>query len=485
MIRVWNLKHRSLSLSFDPGVSFKLTVQKQGGVEETIAEGKETQYAVSSLESNTEYRLRVYSRGPVSQNYELLSEKIVKTPWANFDDLRPDELRHISMFAGGFETDHDELNKVACLPLPNQYRTLPDDNGLCGPTAPTLDKTTGCCIGGADGHELSFLQALEKVFPEVKDRRVVSGSVEYAVNWIRKNNKQSGNANYNADFTSVKLHKENPWNEAFVKLLFAGGIRRNENFEVSVGGSVLTDRGRFHVLSSDLQMRKWMSDTSINGQVDVWSDATIQNVFPYAIRAISHDYLSLYEEYIDITNLSTVLASPDCGFEGRCRIGFLTLCAINRQIYASSGAFLEDIMTAMVVNKDMYDIELRIRYWHDLNPLPATVAPLELIKEPDIEIFRNKEKQITIARKVLHDLSATVNTLGVKRPSESIMRYTDPRSPGFDFQLSVVGRNIVNEHRDIIVTKKRCPMSGTRFWTGTTIVENGQTRKLFNTRDLP
>lgn len=481
MIRVTDLRHRSLALSFDSvegAVSFKLTVQKLGGVEETVAEGTDTQYAVDRLEPNTQHRLRVYARGAGSEKYELRFVTTVTTPWANFDDLGPDELRRISMFAGGFDTDHAALNEVACLPFPNQYRTLPDADGICGPTAPTLDPSTGCCIGGADGDELSFLQALEKAYDEVIDRRVVGGSVGYAVNWIRVNNKQSVGNN-------VHIGQQNPWKETFAKLLFAGGVRRADNdFMVHIKGVVVVMHGSFWVRASDVEMRGWMSDTGVNGRLSVEVDAAMQQVVPYASRARETDYFSMNDQYLDITNLSTVLSSPDCGFEGQCLIGFLTLCAINRQRYASSGAFLEDIMTTMVRNKDIYKCQVRMRYWHGSNPLPATVAPLELISESELGIFDNTDRCITIARKVLHDLRATVNTLGVE-PRTTIVRYTDPTSPSFDFQLSVKSKVIVNDDRYLYVTKSRCPISGTRFWTGTTRVEGGRARRLYNTRDLP
>lgn len=143
------------------------------------------------LQLNTQHRLRVYARGAGSETYGLRFGTIVTTPWANVDDLGLDELRHVLMFAGGFDTDQAPLNEVACLSFPNQYRTLLDADGSCSPTAPTLDPSTGCCIGGAAGDQLSFLQALETAYDEVTDRHVVGGSVEYAVNWIRVNNKKS------------------------------------------------------------------------------------------------------------------------------------------------------------------------------------------------------------------------------------------------------------------------------------------------------
>ncbi|CAN0190138.1 unnamed protein product [Ectocarpus sp. 12 AP-2014] len=252
MIRVRNLRHRSLALSFDAvvgAVSFKLTVQKLGGVEKTVAEGTETHYAVGRLEPNTQHHLRVYARGAGSEKYELKFETIVTPPWANFDDLGPEELRHVSMFAGGFDTDYAALHEVACLPFPDQYRTRPGADGSCGPTAPTLDLSTGCCIGGADGDELSFVQALETAYDEVTDRHEVGGSVDYAVNWIRANNKQSVS-------NLVQIGQQTPWRETFLKLLFAGGVRApTSGFMVYCDDNCVVMRGIFWVQADDVEMR--------------------------------------------------------------------------------------------------------------------------------------------------------------------------------------------------------------------------------------
>ncbi|AAK14451.1 unnamed protein product [Ectocarpus sp. 4 AP-2014] len=490
MIRVRNLRHRSLVLSFDAvvgAVSFKLTVQKLGGVEKIVAEGTETQYAVDRLEPNTQHRLRVYARGAGSEKYELRFETLVTTPWANFDDLGPDELRHVSMFAGGFDTDHAALNEVACLPFPNQYRTLPDADGSCGPTAPTLDPSTGCCIGGADGHELSFLQALETAYDEVTDRHVVGGSVEYAVKWIRVNNKQSvGNF--------VQIGQQEPWKETFIKLLFAGGVRAPPNgFKVYYNGTCLVMLGKFWVQADDVEMRGWMSDTGVNGQLRVVVSAGMQQAVPYATRARDSHYCSSRVagqelEYFDVTKLSTVLSSPDCGFKGQCFITFgAQPCAIDRQRYASAVGFLSDIMTAMVRNRDIYDCAVSLRHVREggLHLPPATVAPLELIRDFGLGAVNNTDRCITIARKVLQSLRTTVNTLGVEpAPGTTIVRYTDRTSPNFDFQLSVRSEIVGPGVGRVVVRKSRCPISGTRFWTGTTRVEGGRARRLYNTRDL-
>ncbi|CAN0251338.1 unnamed protein product [Ectocarpus sp. 6 AP-2014] len=492
MIRVRDLRHRSLVLSFDAVVgamSFKLTVQKLGGVEKTVAEGTETQYAVDRLEPNTQHRLRVYARVAGSEKYELRFETLVTTPWANFDDLGPDELRHVSMFAGGFDTNYAALNEVACLPSPNQYRTLPDADGICGPTAPTLDPSTGCCIGGADGDELSFLQALETAYDEVTDRRVVGGSVEYAVNWIRVNNRQSvGNGNH------VQIGQQTPWKETFLKLLFAGGVRKPLNgFMVHYNGNAVVVLGTFWVKPDDVEMKEWMSDTGVNGQLRVVVSAGMQQAVPYVTRARDTQYLSSRVpgqelEYFDVTELSTVLSSPDCGFRGRCSIDFVARpCAINRQRHSSALKFIADVMTAMVQNRDIYDCVISLRHVRDggSHLPPATVDHLELIRDSELGFFDKTDRCITIARRVLGNLRTIVNTLGVEpTPGTTIVRYTDQTSPSFDFQLSVRGEVVGPGVGRVVVRKSRCPVSGTRFWTGTTRVVDGRAYPMYNTRDL-
>lgn len=283
----------------------------------------------TDLERGQKYEIRVSARkqGASDTPYTNLWTTTA-TPWYSFTDMEEDEqrdfFRHTSLFAGGFDTDLDALNDVACLPTPTQYRTRPD-NRQCGPTAPRYvpgvpmpdnTGTEGCCVGAdADdalngGHELRFLQALDNVVDHINSN--IPPAFEYAVNWVRANNHRSVT-------NTISLDGENTWHKIFIQFLFLVGFSSTASVILIFEYTKLFDSSDQYWLvnASKEDLRRWMSETGVNGSVSMDVNPDNVNTVPYASHAQEIYYFvesGTNLGHYDVTKLPQVLASPYCGF---------------------------------------------------------------------------------------------------------------------------------------------------------------------------
>lgn len=376
------------------------------------------------------YHIRVYARRD-GANYGLHYETTA-TPWAGFDDLDQESMGHVSLFSGGFATDHAALNDVACLSTPDVYRTRPDD-GKCGMTAPTLDLETGCCVGGVRAAEIRFLQALEAVSDFLPK---APGYLKYAADWVRENNRQlpSTPVNNNAVYRKiVNIEQGDYWYETFMKLLYVTlpCIYSHDPHNVAIkhGNKYLMFNGSFFVNAGDDITFGWMSQTGVRNEVFV--DVDLGQIVPRASRLRSVKYhRGSNLTHFDITNLPQVLASSNCG-SGRSH--YITFHgAPSAFVGPSYDDFLKKVIQAMVNNRDFDNMS--VHYFTDYFGVhPIIVPPMMIMPNITTDSMRSLVSTIFTQTQFISETGGQLSF-----NSRYDMFYTDD---GVPFKFTVKAKN--------------------------------------------
>ena len=445
MIEITDVKKTSFRLYYprvNGASSYRVMIRQSGTDEHNISypwitildDSTRQSKTVRGLKNGTMYHIRVYARRD-GTNYGLHYETTA-TPWAGFDDLDEESMSHVSLFAGGFETDHVALNEVACLSTPNVYRTRPDD-GKCGMTAPTLDRQTGCCVGGVNAAEFRFLQALEAVHDSLPH---APGYLKYAADWVRENNRQipPTDVNNHAFYRKiVNIQQGDYWYETFMKLLYVTlpNIYQHDPHNVSIkhGNEYLMFNGGFHVNGDDDITFGWMSQTGVRCRVSVYVD--VGHSVPRASRLQSVTYTRGSNlTHFDITNLPQVLASSNCGSRRNHDIEFYG--APSAFVGPSYDDFLKKVIKAMVNNRD-FD-SMSVRYFTDYWGVdPVIVPPMMIVPNITTDSMRSLVSTILAETQLISETGQMFSN------SRYDIFYTDDGVP-FKFTVKAKPRDITS-----------------------------------------
>lgn len=481
MIQITSLKSRSIEVRFDAvygAVAYKLTVEKNDidpiygfDDEHTIGiDFTEHKRTINSLKPGTAYTIRLYVRTDNSPVYTREAQTIATTPRADYDEMSPDELGEISLFAGstpGFSETDKLSNKVTCFPSNNVYRTRPDDEG-CGSTAPNFHKQTGCCTGAdvagaataqerreAKKEEL-FLKTLEAIYDMIHDSTAYeSVDIRDAVRWVRGNNKAIPRSASSDTF--IKIDRKYYWFEDFMKFLFLVGIRKTTSATNMVArsirlvektGGLLWFNNQFYVGAGDSQMREYMSHKGVNGAVEMSVKATEIDIVPYNSGCEIIRYHGTTATYFDVTTLPTVLASPKCGFKGRCGIVFKLPCSFSDT--TDFDVFFRNLILSIVNNRatPVMKTILWAPSWNTPSPLPQG-SRLSML--PDLVNLGGQNHLASLADTALQGLAPSINNVNrYQMYSSEYIGYTDANdgNHGFDLRLELVSTHLT-------ISKKR------------------------------
>jgi len=466
MIQITSLKSRSIEVRFDAvegAVAYKLTVEKNNvdpiygfDDEHTIGiDFTEPRRTIYSLKPGTAYTIRLYVRTDISPVYTREAQTIATTPKADYDEMSPDEIGEISLFAGstpGFSETDKLSNKITCFPSNNVYRTRPDDKG-CGSTAPNFNRQTGCCTGAdvagaataqerkeARKEEL-FLKALEAIYDMIHDSTAYeSVDIRDAVRWVRGNNKAIPRSASSDTF--IVLDRKYYWFEDFMKFLFLVGIRKTYHSNLPTRSIRLVEKSRgplwfdnnFYVGAGDSQMREYMSHKGVNGAVKMSVKNTEIDIVPYISGCEIITYLGATATYFDVTNLPTVLASPKCGFKGKCGIIMFKLpCALSSK--TDFDVFFKNLIFSIVNNRATPVIKTEL--WAPTLNTPSLLPQgSRLSMLPYFVNIGGQNHIANLADTVLQELAPSINNVNrYQINSSEYIGYTDANDGNHGFDL--------------------------------------------------
>lgn len=426
----YKVSHRTIVPNMPPGVW--LDFQKPPMDRSVTATG---------LERGQKYEIRVSARKQDAADTPYTNLwTTTATPWYSFQDMERDEqcefFRHTSLFTGGFDTDHVALNNVACLPTPIQYRTRPD-NRQCGPTAPRyvpgvlMPNTTcteGCCVG-ADaydaangGHELRFLQALDNVYDHINSN--IPPAFDYAVKWVRAHN-------HRAVTNIITFDKENTWHKIFIQFLFLVGFSDTADVTLVFENTQLFNSNvlDWFVNASNEDLRRWMSETGLNGHVSMDVNPDNVNTVPYASHA---QEISYHAEpgtnlgHYDMTKLPQVIASPYCGFKDASLIHFY---GAPSAFPGNFNTFLQNVITAMVVNDKFSRMEVKFKVQYAYAQIPEHLSVI-----PDL--FDNYAARDNLPQQISNAITSTRAVVQTRTTSGVV--YYDSQSQRHYYKLDVL-----------------------------------------------